>query len=491
VRRGCHHGGTDGCCDPWLQFSELEAQWLHKQAGAFRDEIEDAVLATLTAALNRKLAAGMVVVVPEPAMAGDDNERVYLAREYDCNGPSCKVSYAQRPGFPAAAAVASTNPMPVNYAAAQRYMVVAAGANQPVASPDPVDVATLLGHRRGAAGAMSAFVADKYRAFARPMTVSAGVSLAASREKRALEGGDSGAPRVWERDTALKSDAQLVSELEHTVKATAVALVTAPPPLPAALVVAQPPWSAGTYVERVVAGTRQCSIYTTHTATAGEHPDDPATWALAPGEFAVWHVNDAWHSLLPAVNVAMNPSVTLTDVSTVEALGNLYVIRVAGDTLWGLDGYTRRGTASATDDVFIGPDGATVTVTRTFAAGVRPTVTVVGDDTVVDWMATLAALDVSRDAKNEFLSAAPFASADATARAFAANVWSAFVNASPGVALEPEMTVTPVSGVSAAAAAEVVHVETCATQWCIGNSPVMAADALLNITAAISAAEDR
>jgi hypothetical protein len=288
----------------------------------------------------------------------------------------------------------------------------------------------------------------------------------------------------------MKSDAQLISELEHTVKATAVALVTAPPPLPAALVVATPPWSTGTYVERVVVGTRRCSIYTTHTATGGEHPDDPATWTLAAGEFAVWHVNDAWHSLLPAVNVAMNPSTTLTDVASVESLGNVYVIRVAGDTLWGLDGYTRRGAASATDDVFMSPDGEVVTVTRTFSAGVRPTVAVVGDDTVVDWMATLATLDVSRDAKNEFLSAAPFASANATARAFAANVWSAFVEAAPTVALEPEMTVTPVSGVSAAAAAEVVHVETSPTQWCIGNSPVMAADALLNITAAIAAAAE-
>ena len=65
---------TVGWC-PGPQFSELEAQWLHTQAGAFRDEIEAAILSTLTAALNRKLAAGMVVVVPEPAMAGADTER--------------------------------------------------------------------------------------------------------------------------------------------------------------------------------------------------------------------------------------------------------------------------------------------------------------------------------------------------------------------------------------------------------------------------------
>lgn len=471
-----------------VQFSELEAQWLHKQAGAFRDEMEAVILDALTAALNRKLAAGMVVVVPEPAMTAPDAERVLLAREFDCNGPQCKVAYAQRPGTVQAAAVASTNPMPVNYNAAQRYVVAAAGDGQPVAGPGAVDVATLLGHRRGAASAEADFIADRYRAFARPMTVSAGVALVASREKRALEGSDSGAPRAWERDTAAKSDAQLVSELEHTVKATAVALVTAPPPLPSGLVVAVAPWGAGEYVPRVITGPRKCSVYTTHTVEAPERADDPTTWQLLPSEFVVWHVDDAWHALVPMMNVAMNPSASLTSITTFEAIGTVYAARAPGDALWGLDGYTRRGTPSATDDVFTAPDGAVVTVTRTFAPGVRPTVSVVGDPSVIDWMATLATLDVAADAKNEFLSASPFAAAGPVARAFAANVWRAFTEAAPSP-LEPEFTVTPVSGVAAAVATEVIHVETTPTQWCIGNSPVMAADALLNITAAIAHAD--
>jgi hypothetical protein len=462
---------------------------VHKQAGAFRDEIEKAVLDALTVALNRKLADGMIVVVPEPALTASDAERVLLTRQFNCNGPQCQLEYVQRLGSaPPAAAIPSTNPMPINYPLAQRYMVVAAGPNQMIAAPDPIDAATLLGHRPGAAGDSAAYVADKYRAFARPMTVSAGVALAASREKRALEGSETGAPRVWERDTATKSDAQLLSELEHTVKATAVALITAPPPLPAALVVSTPPWSSGVYVPRAIVGPRRCSVYTTHQVVNAERADDPTTWALQPGEFVVWHVNDAWHAIVPNLNVAMNPSTTLTSLTAVETLGSLYVIRVAGDTLWGLDGYTRRGTPSADDDVFLGPDGAVVTITRAFSAGVRPKVTVTGDPAVIDWMATLATLDVSTNAKNEFLSASPFASASAVVRAFANNVWDAFVAADPAP-LAPVMTVTPVAGVSATVDAEVVHVETSPTQWCIGNSPVMAADALLNITAAIACAD--
>jgi len=304
--------------------------------------------------------------------------------------------------------------------------------------------------------------------------------------------------------------------------------------------VALPPWSTLVRLHRVdLTGPIDCC----YTSTTPPSSPSPATWRLNDDDFVVWRQASAWYSRVGSDPVSVSPAATLTRLDRFESIGPLWVCRAPHDDLWasGAGHHTRLGVGTAVADAYSSTSTtATITITRTARSGSTPTVDIVGAaaDALTDHPAALAAFDTDEAAKREFLSAMPFAMAPPLVGLWAASVWHHFCteaesqttpSAAGGAAaagpyttayttaarngsipvataaglsavdppgdgtfrdrLAPVYTLVAASSTSGqASATKTIQVEPTATKWCIGNSPVAAADALLNATSLLLAA---
>lgn len=319
-----------------------------------------------------------------------------------------------------------------------------------------------------------------------------GTVMSAAREKRSLEGaGDyDGLPRAWERDCALKPFMAMQSELRATVVATAASMLVIDKEAPHnALIVAPFPWSTLHHatLQRTGPEFKQLLLYTNHTPTAVARSAVPENWALQAGEFVVWYRDHTWFAR--AANAQMTTATfsgsRRFSADAFVAIGNIYVARAPDNEIWADALYTRRGAPTGDQDVYSHymDTAKTIAFVRTPGnVGRPPVITIQGASAVAIDAALLSQIGDNGTANQNFLSALPFATAEPSVRAWCSKVWDAFLlHGKEKYATKPAYTLTSSTSASGAEHAPVLHVEHGNTSWCIGNSPVMAADCLLNV----------